>query len=281
METREAVLGDAHPTVADTRLELGNAYLATGDFDRALEELRAARKIQADALGPRHPDVALVDNNLGAVQFRLGRFEAAAKRWEASLSIGAEAFGEDHISQHGTLTNLAKAAAVQGAWDDAQGYLDRALRVWDVAGLGSAHPELVGTLEVQGEVLLERGAAKDALQAYVQAIEICDAVYGSVVVPTLGPLAGAARAAWALEDAEAAAVHASRFLDSDDARLFSPQTHTGMVWLQAQALWKTGEHAASRRAAEAALATYRDLDDESAAQEVAQWLRAHHPSDPA
>lgn len=275
LQTRSALLGANHPMLADTHLELGNAYLAMEEFDRALAELRTARKINEVALGPRHPDLSIVDNNLGAVEFHLGRIDAAAQRWKQSLSIGAEAFGENHISQHGTLTNLAKASAVQEDWGEAEAYVDRALQVWDAAGLGDAHPELAGTLEVQGQILLERGAAKKALQAFVHAIEICDAVYGSVEVPTLGSLAGATRAAWALDDAEATARHAQRFLDSPDSRRFSPETHTGIVWLQAQALWATGGHAESRTAAQRALESYREMDDAEAARSIEQWLRVH------
>lgn len=275
LETRSAVLGESHPMLADTHLELGNAYLSMEEFDRALAELRLVREINEVALGPRHPDLAIVDNNLGAVQFHLGRTDAAVQSWKQSVSIGAEAFGDEHISQHGTLTNLAKASAVQGDWDEAESFVDRALRVWEAAGLGDAHPELVGTLEVQGSILLERGAAKEALQAFVHAIEICDAIYGSVEVPTLGSLAGATRAAWALEDAEATVRHAQRFLGSPDARRFSPETHAGIVWLQAEALWVTGSHAESRTAAQRALKSYQQLEDTEAIRELEQWLQVH------
>lgn len=275
LQTRSAVLGPNHPTVADAHLEIGNTYLAMQDFDLALEALRTAREIQEVALGPRHPELTIVENNLGAVQFQLGRIDLAAQRWRQSLAIGADAFGEHHISQHGTLTNLAKASATQGDWDGAEQYIDRALQVWAAAGLGDAHPDLVGTLEVQGQIFLERGEPKRARRAFGQAVEICDAIYVSVEIPTLGPLAGAARAAWALNDANATAQAAQRFLSSENAKLFSPQTHAEIVWLQAQALWATGRHRDSLHSAERALDSYREMDAEVEVRRITQWLRTH------
>ncbi len=275
LERRETIMGDDHPTVADAHLEIGNTYLSLGEFDRALDELGIAREVYEAAFGPHHPHLAIVDNNLGAVQFHLGRTDSATEHWTRSLAIASAALGEQHISAHGTLTNLAKAAAVQERWEEAEDYVDQALRIWDASGPGEQHPELVGTLEIQGEVLLRRGAAQEAYAAYVHAIEICDEVYGAVEIPTLGPLAGATRAAWELGNADAAVVHARRFLDSPDSKLFSPQARTGIVWLQAQALQETGDREAARVAAKRARESYRELGDRDATDAIDRWVLAH------
>ena len=51
---------------------LGNASLATGDYDRAEQELRRALSIWTRVYGPKHPAVALAISNLGRVFARQG-----------------------------------------------------------------------------------------------------------------------------------------------------------------------------------------------------------------
>lgn len=275
LRTWTSLRGADHPAVADAHLEVGNTYLAMGEYERALEMLLEARRIHEIALGPRHPDLSTDDNNIGAVQFFLGRPESAERSWTRALAIRAEALGEHHIGQHGTLANLAKLSVTQGKWDEGMDYVERAQRVWEVAGLGDMHPDLVDTLEVQGMIHLELDEPEAARRAFARAIEICDTVYGGVERPSLGPLAGAARAAWAMGDAKATLRHAQRFLDGGGAEFFEPETSTPIVWLQAQALWVTGDHEAARASAQRALEAYQSTDDAEAAQTIAQWLEVH------
>lgn len=275
LERRQAVLGEEHPIVAGTHLELGNAYLSLGDFERALSELGEARRLYEIALGSRHPNLATIDNNVGAVEFFLGHVEKAAEHWKHSLAIGVAAYGEKHISAHGTLTNLAKASATQEDWAQAEAFVVEALEIWEGVGMGDDHPELVGTLEVYGEVLLQRGEAERAYDAYAHAIEICDAVYGGVEAPTLGPLSGATRAAWELGDVAATAGHAERFLGSPSSELFSAPVRAEVVWLRAQALWELGRADEARREAGDALELYRGAGDENAVRSIEMW-RADH-----
>ncbi len=162
LQTRSSVLGPNHPAVADVYLELGNTHLAMGEYDRALEMLQRARRVNEAALGLRHPGLAIADNNIGAVQFHLGQLDAAERTWSRALSIRADALGSNHIEQLGTLENLAKLAVTRGEWDEGLSYVHRALQVWESAGLGDDHPDLVGTLEVLGMIQLERGELEAA-----------------------------------------------------------------------------------------------------------------------
>ncbi|MEM6293691.1 MAG: serine/threonine-protein kinase [Myxococcota bacterium] len=275
LERRRGVLGEEHPLVAATHLEIGNAHLSLGDFDRALVELETARTIYEAALGAAHPNLAVIDNNLGAVQFQLGRIDDAIEYWKRALAIRAAAQPGPDRSAHGTLTNLAKAAATKEDWQQAEAFVTEALEIWDAVGLGDDHPELAGTLEVQAETLLRRGAADEAYRASVRAIEICDAVYGKVDIPTLGPLSIATRAAWELGNAEATVQHAERFVGSPSSELFGAPTRAGIAWLYAQALSATGEAQGARQQAERALELYRSTDDADATRALTEWLRLH------
>ncbi|MCR9161376.1 MAG: serine/threonine-protein kinase [Nannocystaceae bacterium] len=274
VQTRSSILGPDHPSVGDAYLELGNTHLALAEYDRALEMLQHARAVHEAALGSRHPDLAIEDNNIGAVQFYLGQPDAAAQTWLRALSIRDESLGENHIDQFGTLENLAKVAVANGELDEGLSYVNRALRVWDVAGRGDDHPDLVGALEVLGTIHLERGRLEDARDAFDRALEICDATYDGVEVPTLGPLAGAARAAWALGDAEATVRYAQRFLGSGGPALFGQETSAGVLWVAAQAQWATGERDGSKRSAARALEAYRSLENAEATEAIVQWLHS-------
>ncbi len=61
-------LGEDHPDVARVRNNLGLAWKAKGEYDKAIEYLEQALASNLKTLGENHPDVALFRNNLAAAR---------------------------------------------------------------------------------------------------------------------------------------------------------------------------------------------------------------------
>eukprot|EP00957_Ditylum_brightwellii_P103248 7869488-Ditylum_brightwellii.AAC.1 len=62
-----SVLGEDHPSLANTIHNVANAYSENGQYDQAMEAYNESLRRKQSSLGQNHPSVALTLNNIGAV----------------------------------------------------------------------------------------------------------------------------------------------------------------------------------------------------------------------
>ena len=81
------MLGDSHPTTAQIYDNLGLAYGAKRDYDRAIEYHEKSLEIKLIALDETHPSTAETYNNLGLIFHLKGEYDKAIKYYEKKTWI--------------------------------------------------------------------------------------------------------------------------------------------------------------------------------------------------
>ncbi len=117
----------------------GLAFLRDQEFEKALEELQSAAKL--------NPDLPRVHFSLGLAHFKLGQNKEAIAAFENEVTRGAKDFS--------TLYYLAEALADDGNVEVARQRLDAAIK------LDPQSPEANGLL---GEILFKQGKAGEAVK---------------------------------------------------------------------------------------------------------------------
>ena len=90
---RSAALGERSLEVADTLLNLGNAYADKGEPERALELYASASEVFGALLGPEHPYLVDPEFNRATVEYERGDYQDAKRRAEQILKIERERYG--------------------------------------------------------------------------------------------------------------------------------------------------------------------------------------------
>jgi tetratricopeptide (TPR) repeat protein len=133
LELRRAALGEAHPDVAATLANLGNALHGLDRFDEALAAYNESLKIRETTLGPDHPDVAATLNNMGVLFKTRGKNDEALAVLLRAEDIWTRALGPDNPTLFSAGMNIANVYHAKNELDRAQvvleGVLARAERV--------------------------------------------------------------------------------------------------------------------------------------------------------
>jgi tetratricopeptide (TPR) repeat protein len=103
--------GVEHPYVAAAWGFFGAARLAAGDWQKAVECLSLAARIQEQSLGDDHPELAATLLLLGQAQRAAGDDTAAVESLVRSLEIWRKAVGPDHPGSMAALEAMAAARA--------------------------------------------------------------------------------------------------------------------------------------------------------------------------
>ena len=133
MAIQRAVLGERHPDVANSLNNIGVAYNAKGEHDKAIEYHEKALAIQRAVLGERHPDVATSLNNIGSAYNAKGEHDKAIEYLEKALAIQRAVLGERHPDVARSLINIGNAYNAKAEHDKAVGKFRAALRTLRVA----------------------------------------------------------------------------------------------------------------------------------------------------
>ncbi len=83
---------DREVEMAQVRLNLGSAYLAVGELDKA-EPILAAARAQLDGLEDMEESLVQVALGLGRLAFQRSDFETSIERYEEAVAIAVKAFG--------------------------------------------------------------------------------------------------------------------------------------------------------------------------------------------
>ena len=116
-----------YPNAATYRNNLGAAWKAKGNYDKAIEYYENALKSDLNNYGEDHPNVATYRNNLGATWKAKGDYDKAIEYYEMALKSDLNNFGENHPKVATRWNNLGEAWRAKGKYDKAIEYYEKAL----------------------------------------------------------------------------------------------------------------------------------------------------------
>ena len=134
--------GPQHYATALALNDLATAYIASGEFEKALSTLEEVIALHRAALGDTHPELATALENLANVLFQLKRQAEAIVKLEEVLAIRRKAFGEDSMPVARTMFNLGTVYSSTKNLDKAEQTLPEGVARLERA-LGAKHPDLI------------------------------------------------------------------------------------------------------------------------------------------
>jgi tetratricopeptide (TPR) repeat protein/predicted Ser/Thr protein kinase len=179
---------------------LGGLYYRQRDFDRALENYRAALESQMEILGPEDPAVARTLNHLGNVMIEKGELEHAADYCRRALDLRRKILGERHPLVAAALNNLA---AIDFRANRPERALESVRQALDLVR-GTEGPEELVAWVLWGRIQLGLGNHEESISGFTRAVSIREATLGRDDPGTVGglrELAIAQQAGGELEDA--------------------------------------------------------------------------------
>jgi tetratricopeptide (TPR) repeat protein len=122
-------LGESHPTLAFTLVNLANLYRAEGKSARSEPLFRRAMAIYEASLGPDSLKVAEARLNIGIDSIASRKFAIAEGEIERALGIFRRIDGPDNLAAALAEYRLAVAYAGEGKYDEAESVLQHALAI--------------------------------------------------------------------------------------------------------------------------------------------------------
>ncbi len=104
---REKALGNQHPDLGLTLLNLAGLYRAQVKYHEARSILRRAISIFEKSLGKEHPHLATGQNNLAGIYLLEGDYRRAEPLFKNALRIREATFGPDHRLVAAIVNSLA------------------------------------------------------------------------------------------------------------------------------------------------------------------------------
>lgn len=175
---REAVLGGAHPEVADCLNLLGELYGRQVDMARAEPLFQRGLAIREAALGKDHPGVASSLTMLGELYWVQGQYSRAEPMFERALAIREAALGKDHLDVAISLYDLAWLYTAQGSYGRAEPLFQRALAIREAA-LGDNHPGVAELLNDLASLYVRQGLYSRARPLFQRALAMREATLGN------------------------------------------------------------------------------------------------------
>jgi CHAT domain-containing protein/tetratricopeptide (TPR) repeat protein len=114
LEIRRKVLGENHPSYAQSLNNLALVYQHMGDYARAEPLCKKASEVWRKVVGENHPDYATSLNNLAGLYQAKGDYARAEGLYEQAIEIFRKAVGQNHPLYSQTVNNLA---VLYAAWD--------------------------------------------------------------------------------------------------------------------------------------------------------------------
>ncbi|WP_225413091.1 CHAT domain-containing tetratricopeptide repeat protein [Stigmatella hybrida] len=174
---REAVLGDAHPEVADCLYLAGSIHWRKGDLSRAEPSYMRALAIQEKALGKNHLSVASSLRGLATIYEAQGLYSRAEPLYQRALAIREKSLGPDDPGVADALEDLASLYLVQGLYGRVEPLYQRALAIRERA-LGPVHPDVAYSLSNLANLYADQGLYGQAETLYQRALKILEEALG-------------------------------------------------------------------------------------------------------
>ena len=155
---------------ATYRNNLGAAWNAKGNYDKAIEYYKKALKSDLKTFGEDHPNVATYRNNLGATWKAKGEYDKAIEYYEMALKSDLKNFGENHPKVATRWNNLGEAWRAKGEYDKAIDYYEKALNS-DLKNFGENHPNIAAHRNNLGVAWNAKGEHDKAIEYFEKALK--------------------------------------------------------------------------------------------------------------
>ncbi len=159
-----------YPHAATYRNNLGAAWNAKGNYDKAIEYYEKALKSDLENFGEDHPNVATYRNNLGATWKSKGEYDKAIEYYEMALKSDLNNFGESHPKVATRWNNLGEAWRAKGEYDKAIEYYEKALKS-DLNNFGENHPNVAAHRNNLGVAWNAKGEHDKAIEYLEKALK--------------------------------------------------------------------------------------------------------------
>lgn len=159
-----------YPNASTYRNNLGAAWKAKGEYDKAIEYYEKALKSDVENFGEDHPNVATYRNNLGATWKAKGEYDKAIEYYEKALKSDLKNFGENHPKVATRRNNLGEAWRAKGEYDKAIEYYEMALKS-DLMNFGEDHPNIAAYRNNLGVAWNAKGEHDKAIEYFEKALQ--------------------------------------------------------------------------------------------------------------
>lgn len=165
LAVRTEILGEDHPTTAETRVGIADALSNRGAYVEAERELRDALTVLEEALEPTHHEVAEARSLLGMTLYGLGRHEEAEAELRTVVEIFAASRGREHPSYALAHYSLGFPLVAQGKFEEAEAVFRVAL-AGVATDLGEDHPLVQAVRGGLASALSEAGKLEASQSEY-------------------------------------------------------------------------------------------------------------------
>ncbi len=169
-QTLSATLGENHPDAALAVAGLARVAESEGNPVAARDQLAGAVALVETALGPMAPRLVPLMRQGAGLDARHGNHDAAIAQLRRAYEISRNTWG-DHPRVAGALHELGSAYAAAGRLDDARTQTDLALSLWEKTR-GASHPDVAYALTSLGQLDLEQGRPKQAVERLERALKL-------------------------------------------------------------------------------------------------------------
>ena len=152
------------------RNNLGAAWNAKGNYDKAIEYYEKALQSDLKTFGENHPNVATYRNNLGATWKAKGEYDKAIEYYEMALKSDLKNFGENHQKVATRWNNLGEVWRAKGDYDKAINYYEKALNS-DLKNFGENHPNIAAYRNNLGVAWNAKGEHDKAIEYLEKALQ--------------------------------------------------------------------------------------------------------------
>lgn len=175
-DRRQAMLGDAHPDVAESNIQIGLLRSDQAKYEEAEQLVRAGLARERSALGDDHPSVARAYSALGHVLVERGAYDSAVPVLEQAVRIYSRpATVSPELAA--SIYELANTHFYLGHWDVADS-LTRQVLAMSRQLYGEHHPSVAEDLVNLGATQFEAGHYAEAERYYRDALQITEGWYG-------------------------------------------------------------------------------------------------------
>ena len=177
-DMRRTRLGDEHPDVANSIVNIGAAIASAGDYDRAEPLLRRGLESKQRSLGDEHPDVATDMSGLANLLHRKGDLARAESLYREVLRRQRRLLPAGHSRTATTLLGLGTVLVARDVSIEAEPLLREALAI-ERRVLPAADPRIAEVQRALGQCLVRLGRDRDAEPLLAESFTSLQAAWGS------------------------------------------------------------------------------------------------------
>ncbi|MDY7093664.1 MAG: serine/threonine-protein kinase [Acidobacteriota bacterium] len=179
---RRELLGEDHPSTAETLNDLGVLAVQRRDVERAEELLRQALELRRRLTGETGPATAESTHHLAALLSIKGEYERAEELFRRALDLRRALTGPEDLEVAETLNGLGVVLRLRGKYGQAEQALTRGLEIRRRI-LGGEHYRIAESLNDLGTLYNEIEDFERAEPLFLEALDIARRLFGEDNLP--------------------------------------------------------------------------------------------------